>query len=76
MDSTLEHTRSCRYFKTCGTCRTLKYLQVFQARIGGRFAPLLFLVDPQALADSMTKQPNKVAENVLGKKQKKTGMGH
>jgi len=44
-----------------------KVLEVFPATMCGRFAPLLFLEDPQELADSMTKELNEVAENVLGK---------
>jgi len=49
----------------------LKVLEVFQVMMGWRFAPLLFLEDPQELEDSMTKELNEVAENVLGRKRKK-----
>jgi len=45
-------------------------LHKFQAKIGGRFAPLLLLEDPQELADAMTKELNEIAEDVLGRERK------
>ena len=44
---------------------------IFQAKLGGRFAPLLLLSDPQDMVDVMTKDMNEVAEEVLGIKRYK-----
>ena len=42
-------------------------LDKFQAAIGGKFAPLLLLEDPQEIVDNMTRDLNETAEDILGK---------
>ena len=42
-------------------------LRQFQAKLGGRFAPLLLLEDVQEISSEMKKVTNQTAEEVLGK---------
>ena len=43
-------------------------LREFENAIGGKFATLLLLEDPQEMVDGMTRDMQEVAENILGRK--------
>ena len=42
-------------------------LDKFQASIGGKFAPLLLLEDPEEIVDNMKRDLNETAEEIHGK---------
>jgi len=43
-------------------------LKVFQARLGGKFAPLMLLTDLDELEESFTREMNAAEKEILGRK--------